>query len=468
MNRAVVILAAPLAVALLGAAMVAVWFFEPRTDHLQLRLPGQEDSLSSHQVDKDVTSRNMGTLISGPGKPSAITGSWPCFRGQDRSNVVSDSAQLPRSWPENGPEVLWRLDVGEGHAGAVIHNGRVYLVDYDRDKQEDAIRCLSFDDGAEIWRYTYAVKIKRNHGMSRTVPAVNDNYVVAMGPKCHVHCLNAVSGELVWKMDLVAEFGTEVPPWYAGQCPFIDGDTVILAPAGDVLMMAVEISTGRIMWQTPNPRDWRMTHSSIVPLDYKGVRQYVYCATGGVVSVAAADGRILWENSDWVIKLATVPSPVVVGQDRVFFSGGYNSGAMMIRLSGESNATRSEEVFRLKASDFGAEQHTPILHEGNIYAIRSGGELACLNLDGERLWTSGPNHRFGLGPLLLADDLLFALDDQDGTLHLARATPTGYNELDKADLLQGHDAWAPMAMAAGRLILRDSTEMVCVKIAERD
>ena len=465
MNRSVLPFMLPVLTALLGAAAVSVWLFVAPPEDVQLRLPGQEERLTAGEVSQSEVNANMGTLIPGPGEASSIVGSWPQFRGGDRTNIVHDAGPLERSWPPEGLETIWSVEVGEGHAGAAIHNGRVYLVDYDREKEEDAIRCLSFDAG-EIWRYTYYVKVKRNHGMSRTVPAVTDEYLVALGPKGHVHCLDALTGELIWRMDLVEDFGAEVPPWYAGQCPLIDGDVVILAPGGDTLMMAVELATGRIVWRTPNPGGWKMTHSSIIPMDYKGMRQYVYCTTRGVVGVAAEDGRILWKNTDWIIRLATVPSPVIVGEDRIFLSGGYNSGCMMFRLKGLGDAIETEEVFRLDVSRFGVEQHTPILYQDHLYGVRSGGELACLDLDGNRLWTSGAAKRFGLGPLLLADGLLLVLDDQEGVLHMVEATPTGYNELAEAKLLQGHDAWGPMAMAAGRLILRDATTMVCVKLPE--
>lgn len=416
--------------------------------------------------------QNTGTPIAGSGEPGPVAGSWPQFRGADRTNVVRDAPSLARSWPSEGPRTLWNLEVGEGHAGAAIHNGRVYLIDYDREKKEDVIRCLSLADGAEIWRYTYSVKVKRNHGMSRTVPAVNDDYVVALGPKCHVHCLDAKTGRLVWKLDLVAQFGTTVPPWYAGQCVLLDGDAAVLAPGGDPLMMAVELATGRVLWETPNPGGWDMTHSSIVPMDYGGTRQYVYCTTFGVVGVSARDGRILWTKPDWRITLATVPSPVVVGPDRVFLSGGYNSGCVMIRLKGDGDAVETEEVFRLKHTVFGADQHTPILYKNHIYGVIPGGELACLDLEGNRLWTSGGDKRFGLGPYLLADGLLLILNDQkgtfpEGTLHIVEAGPGGYRELASARVLDGHDAWAPMAMAGGRLILRDLTQLVCLQVPEK-
>jgi outer membrane protein assembly factor BamB len=408
---------------------------------------------------------NAGTLIPGPGVPSDLPGNWPQFRGPDRSNVVRNAPFLARTWPEGGPEVAWERGAGEGHSGAAVLNGCVYMMDYDRELREDVVRCLSLADGQEIWRYTYYVKVKRNHGMSRTVPAVTDDYVVTLGPKCHVVCLDAKTGQLAWKKDLVAEFGTEVPPWYAGQCPLIDGGRVILAPGGDPLMMAVDLATGQTLWETPNPGGWGMTHSSILPLDHPGGRQYVYCATQGVIGVSAADGRELWRRTDWKITLANVPTPVAVGEDRAFVSGGYNSGSAMIEVK---EPTETEMLWRQPPGVFGSDQQTPILYNGLIYGVIPSGEMACLRPDGTQVWSSGPTNRFGLGPYLLADGVLLVLSDQAGTLHMVEATPDGYNELTAADVLDGHDAWAPMAMAGNRLILRDLTRVVCLELPIRE
>ncbi len=458
------VIAVPLAFAVLCSAAVAIWVASSRPTGVEERLPGQTGQVPGLERPTATEAKNTGTLVAGEGEPVEDAGLWPEFRGPDGTNIARDAKGLAREWADGEPKKLWEIAVGEGHAGAAVHNGRVYLVDYDREKEEDAIRCLSPQDGSEIWRYTYSVKIKRNHGMSRTVPAVNDDYLVALGPKCHVHCLDATTGELVWKMDLVEQFGTTVPPWYAGQCPIIEGNRVILAPGADPLMMAVELATGEILWRTPNPGDWGMTHSSIATMDYNGSRQYVYCTTRGVVGVSADNGELLWTKPDWKIAIANVPTPIVVGDDRILFSGGYKSGCVMVRLKGEGTDIETEEIFRLDFKTFGAEQQTPILYENHIYGVIPSGELACLDLEGNRLWTSGRAKRFGLGPYLLADGLIFVLHDQECTLHVVEATPEEYRELASAQVLEAHDAWGPMAMADGRLILRSLTKMVCLQV----
>ncbi len=95
--------------------------------------------------------------------------------------------------------------------------------------------------------------------------------------------------------------------------------------------------------------------------------------------------------------------------------------------------------------------------------------MVCLDLDGNEVWNSDGD-RFGpkgLGPYMFADGLLLILDDK-GTLTLAEATPAGYNRLAQhAVWPDGHEAWGPMAMVAGRLIVRDMTRMVCLDLTEK-
>lgn len=456
----------PGAFGLLALVAFALWFGRGSDKPLTLRVPGTDKAPGS-ELGGNANAVLAGKLIRSDGQPATLSGAWPQFRGPNRDGISPETVSLARAWQSSEPRELWAVDVGEGYAGAAVLNGRVYLMDYDRDKKQDALRCLSLADGREIWRYAYPVSVKRNHGMSRTVPAVTDKLIVAMGPKCHVVCLNPVTGELRWGLDLVRQYGATVPPWYAGQCPLFDHGAVILAPGGkSALLLACDAETGAPLWQTPNPHGWKMTHSSIMPMEFDGQRMYVYCANNGVVGVSAKDGSILWETTDWKISIANVPSPLILGGGRIFFSGGYNAGSLMLRLRKEGDRIVPQTVFRLEPEVFGATQHTPVLLNDHLYGTRADGKFVCLTLEGKPVWTSGSGQQFGLGPFILADGLLFAMND-NGLLRLIEATPEKYVLLAQAQVLKGRESWAPLALAGGRLIARDLTRMVCLDVARR-
>ncbi|MHC4214705.1 MAG: outer membrane protein assembly factor BamB family protein [Planctomycetota bacterium] len=456
----------PTILAIAGLVLLYFWLAGESAMNFQLRLPDPNDS--KRIVDSDEPNEIIGRLVTFDGNAADLPGAWPRFRGANLDGISSEDVELARTWPAEGPPVLWSVEAGEGYAGAAILNGRVYILDYDQENRRDVVRCMSLEDGRDIWRYSYPVKLKRWHGMSRTVPTVTQKYVVTMGPKCHVTCLDSETGEFKWMINLVKEFGAAVPEWYTGQCPLIEDDKVILAPGGKALMMAVDCNSGQIIWQTPNPNDWKMTHSSILPIRLNDKRMYVYCASDGVVGISADDGEILWEKTDWKIQIANVPTPVQVSDGLVFFSGGYNAGCMMLELTESNDQINFKEVFRLGPEVFGAEQQTPIYYQGHIYGIRPppDSQLVCLDTEGKILWTSTRSNRFRLGPYMIANGLIYAMNDS-AELTLAEATPSGYVQLDRAKLMKGRESWGPMAIASGRLIVRDLTTILCLDVTER-
>lgn len=389
-------------------------------------------------------------------------GLWPWFRGPNRDNVAEVSGELSFDWSVQGPTAVWAVQLGEGYAAPAVRNGRVYLIDYDQAGQSDAVRCFALSTGEELWRRSYPVVVKRNHGMSRTIPAVTDEHVVTLGPKCHLSCMNARTGEMLWQHDLVAEYGVTVPEWYAGQCPVVDGNRAIVGVGGKALLMAFDIVTGKVVWQTPNPRNWVMTHSSVLPITIDGRKQYVWCGSGGIVGVSATDGKLLWESQEWVISTATVPTPVWLGDGRLFLSGGYDSGAMFMKLTPSGDGYAAGVEARLKPNVFGSDQQTPALYKGHIYGVKPNGRLACLDLQGQPLWDSGTD-RFGLGPYLIVNGTILALSDS-GTLTAVEASPARYKRLGQAKALEGPEAWGPMAPAGTRLLVRDLTRMVCLEL----
>lgn len=292
------------AVVLVCLVLVYAWLTANSAAALkpEVRLPGADKN--EHPFKTKTQSKFLKPeFAQGLGVPADVPGAWPCFRGSNRDDISAENTPLARSWPARGPAKLWSIAVCQGYAGAAVLSGKVYLLDYDEVNLANALRCLSLADGSEIWRYSYPLYVKSNHGITRTVPAVTEKYVVSLGPLCQVTCLDAQSGEFRWAKDLMKEFNipqrTIESQWYAGQCPLIDGAKVILAPGNDSLMCAVDCQTGALLWKTANPRRWTMTHASILPLEFHGQRMYVYCGSGGVAGVSAENGLVLWDTDAW-------------------------------------------------------------------------------------------------------------------------------------------------------------------------
>jgi outer membrane protein assembly factor BamB len=410
-----------------------------------------------------------GLFQKGVGVPSSLPGYWPQFRGADSDNQVKATVKLANRWPESGPPVLWSVELGEGHAAPAIWKGRVFLLDYDEIERADTLRCFSLADGSEIWRRSYALPAKRNHGLSRTIPAVSEAGIVTMGPRCHVVCLDPETGDFKWGIDLQRDFGTREPLWFTGQCPLVDEGLVLLAPAGpEVLMMAVSVETGEMVWRLPNPEGWNMSHSSIMPLMLHGRKMYVYCAIGGMVGVSP-EGELLW-SVPWNASVVA-PSPVAVADDRLFMTAGYGAGSLMVEVKKQGDGYAAEVLKRQSPKEWlASEQQTPIFVDGLLYGImpKDAGALkrqfVCYNpITFELVWSSGKEARFGLGPYILADQKFFVLDD-DGTLTMLEKSSLGYTRLGQHRVLEGHDAWGPMVFAGTRLLLRDSKRMVCLEM----
>jgi outer membrane protein assembly factor BamB len=239
-----------------------------------------------------------------------------------------------------------------------------------------------------------------------------------------------------------------------------------LAPGGkDALLMAVDMATGKVLWRTPNPKGWKMTHSSVMRMDLAGEPTYVYSASHGVVGVSARDGKLLWDTTEWKISIANVPSPVQLGDGRLFFSGGYNAGSCLLQVSADHGQWSVKTQYRLLPEVFGATQHTPILHREHLFGVRPDGQFVCLNQAGKVVWASGLKVTFGLGPFLLANDLFYVLSE-NGLLSLVEATPEKFNLLAQAQVLHGHEAWGPMALAGTKLVVRDFNHLACLEVGD--
>ncbi len=392
---------------------------------------------------------------------------WPQFRGPSRDGISKETGLL-HQWPAAGPKVLWTVPVGQGYAGAAIMAGRVYHQDYDEAKSEWSVICRNLSNGKEVWRFTQPIKIRPNHGITRTVPATDGKYVYSISPKLGLYCLDAKTGKQVWTRNLVADYKTQIPSWYNGQNPLLEPDRLIIATGGDAIMVALDKSTGKEIWRTPNPNGLLLSHVSVVPSMLGGVKQYLYGTLDGPLGINAKDGALLWSFKR-KFNIVAVAAPLAIDNERVFMTGPYDAGSVMIRVKKVGTAFKPELVFDFKNNEWNSEVHMPILYQGNFYAVgkKKRGLFTCMNPDGKPVWDSDGKAAFELGGFIMADGMFFVIEGKSGMLHLLDANSKSYKELGKAQVLSGDDVWGPPALSDGKLVIRDMTKMVCLDVRGR-
>ena len=476
------IIAAVVAIVALFAAVYSWWILANPPYKVVERVPGMDNRPPlKPKSDSVIIGEFFDTLKS---IDEVVPGEWPRFRGPDFDNISKDPTPLSEKWDTSGPSIVWQTSLGEGYAGAAVKNGRVYILDYNEKRKADMLRCFSLKSGTELWRRWYNVELKRNHGYSRTIPSLTDKYIVTIGPRSHVMCLDPLSGRMLWHIDLEKEYGIPgkekgrvTPDFYTGQCPLIDNDIAVFATGAKALMIGVDCATGKVIWKTPNPDSMRMSHSSIMPMTIYGKKMYVYNAAGGVCGVSAEGddvGKVLWKTVDWSPSIV-VPSPLYLGNNEIAVFGSYGAGGARIRINKTESGYTAAVSEQHKASDgLATEQQTPIIKGDYIWTVmpENAGplkkQLVCFHKSNllTPVWSSGKESRFGkgLGPYIFSNDKLYLLDD-DGKLYLFRI------DNNKAELVSSHkvidaiEAWAPLAIAGKYLIMRDSKNLLCLDIS---
>jgi outer membrane protein assembly factor BamB len=408
---------------------------------------------------------------------------WPQYLGPN-GNSSSTQKNILRSWPQQGPEVLWTANVGIGFGGPVVKNGMVYLLDRD-DKVGDKIRCFDLSSGKELWNFGYAAPGSVMFPGSRSVPTIDGNLIYSCGPYGNLYCIDINTHKPIWNKNVWTDFGGgEIPRWAITQCPVVFGDLLIVASqAPKAGVVAYEKLTGKVKWTTVSLGEVGYVSPAIVKV---GNESHVVMITasagrgesasgGKVVGIDPLTGKILWEYKNWQCGIP-VPGAVDAGEGRVLITGGYQAGAAMIKVAKKADGSYGvTELY--KNPDFGAHTQPPVLVNGYFYAQYTTNErkdgLVCMSMDGKIKWKTGRAPLFDKGGIILADGLLLSTDG-GSKLYLIEPDPSAFKPIATSELLKpepgfkgsSNQNWAPLALADGKLLIRDQSRLICVKIAK--
>ena len=390
--------------------------------------------------------------------PAVERASWPDFRGRHRDGRY-DGAQIRTDWPQEGLPRLWKQPIGLGYASFVVANGRAFTIEQRRDRE--VASAYDVATGRELWTNSWEGEFTETMGGDgpRATPTYHDGRVFVLGALGELRCLDAATGQVVWRRDILAENNATNLDWGMSASPLIVDDTVVVLPggAGGKSVVAYKKATGEPAWSA---LDDRQAYTSPMLATLADVRQILVVSATRVVGVTPDEGRLLWEYPWATSQGINAAQPVLLGEDRVFLSAGYDQGAAVFQVtrSGAAFETRTIWENRRMKNKF----TSSLLHRGHLYGLDES-ILACVDAaTGELKWKAG---RYGYGQVMLAGDHLIVLTE-DGDVVLVKAAPERHEEVARFAAIEGK-TWNHPVIAEGRLLVRNLREMAAFDIRPR-
>ncbi len=406
---------------------------------------------------------------------AALAGDWPGFLGPQRDAVSTETGLLDK-WPDAGPPVLWKLDVGRGFGGAAVHGTEVFILDR-KEEAADVLRVFDLMKGTELWSFEYSAPGRSDHAGSRSTPTVDSEHVYTCGGFGNVYCIDRGSHKPIWSLNLQEKYKSGKLGWGFAQSPLLVGDHVIVSPVEPTTpgLIALDKNTGKVVWESENFGGDFYTSPTLRTV--AGVTGIFQVTNDQVSFVDPATGKMLWKFNGWKCKWP-IPAPVVMPDgNHAFITGGYGAGSVMLEVTKAGAKFDVKPTFKLPE---GCQIHVPVLVDGHLYGNFNtnetlkgptnmvNGGLMCIDpAAGKVAWRTGAKPNFDRGAVMLAEGRLLAMDGKEGVLYLIKPDPAGYKELAHAKIFDrgaGNEIWAPMALSSGLLIIRDQTHMKCLDL----
>jgi outer membrane protein assembly factor BamB len=412
---------------------------------------------------------------------------WPQWMGPKRDNVWREEGIVDK-FPAGGPKVLWRAPVAGGYAGVAVAQGKVFVTDFvpggelpgDNFERKTAagterVLCLDETTGKELWKYEIPVTYTISYPAGpRCTPTVDGDRVYTLGAEGNLLCLSVTDGRVIWAKDLKKDYETKAALWGWAGHPLVDGDRLfVIAGTAKAHVVALDTLTGKELWRAGTAPEQGYSPPTII--EAGGVRQLVLMKPDGMYAVAPDTGAILWETPYNADNGSIIMAPVKVGEH--VYVGGFQEKNLCVKLAADKPGV--EVVWRNKAKHgISAVNVQPFVEGTMIYGFHEKGDLRGVEIpSGEVKWSSpGP---FGdrappsATAFITRHENRFFLFAETGDLVIAKLSPAGYEEIDRAHLLDTTQSafgrgvvWCPPAYADRSVFIRNDKELIRVSLAK--
>lgn len=390
----------------------------------------------------------------------ATTHEWPRFRGP-RGDGVWNTPALPKDLAGINPQQRWRVKIGGGYGGVTVSGGRVYVMDREKQPESERVLCLDEATGKTIWEHRYPVaygSIDYGNGPRASV-AIHDGKAYTLGATGIAACLDAVTGRVVWQVDLVKEHNAVIPTWGFAASPYLWEGAVLLHCGAEAKgsIIALESGTGRLRWRGGSDKAGYCTP---VVFDSPSGPMLIQWGPQNITGMSPKDGQEYWKFPYEITYGVSIAQPIY--QEGILLVSGYWHGTRALKLGS------GPEDVSLAWSDektLCGLMSQPLYKDGYVYLLTKAQGVICFKLsDGSIQWRDEhqltPKDRNPQISLVWADeknDIACGLN-ANGELIFARFTPEKMEEITRHQIVG--KTWAHPAFTKDAVFARSDTEIV--------
>lgn len=382
------------------------------------------------------------------------------WRGPERSGVYQES-NLLKSWPSEGPVMLWESDsIGNGYGSPVATNENVYVMG-----EVDSIGYLFAYDlkGKQIWKKAYGKEWGRMFPGSRTTPTIYKNSIYICSGFGKITCFNAVDGKEKWTIEMIKNLHGKNTRFGFSESLLVDEQNVYCMPGGvDTNIVALDKNTGKIVWISKGVGE-EPSYCAPIIIKLSERNLLVTFSFHAILGIDIKDGKLLWsqkQEGEGDVHGNTPFYENVLENHYIYYMAAAGNGTEKLKLSKDG----SKITVLWKNQEFGNAFTGFIKYKNFIYASGVGKQSwrsidACNGVLSDTL-------KFDKGQTIMADSMLYCYNFK-GEVGLIKPENGKMTLISKFKIKKGSkEHFAHPAIANGVLYIRHGNIMQAYNIKQ--
>ncbi len=306
---------------------------------------------------------------------------WPQWRGANRDAKVT-GFHAPQTWPPKLTQ-KWKVSVGDGVATPALVGNQLYV--FSRQDGNSVIRCLNAESGKEVWQHKYEAEDAEGAAARfpvlgpRSSPTVAAGKVVTLDTRGTLCCLNAATGEQVWRKDDLHSW----PRFFASSSPIVVDGLCIAQLGGERNggILAYDLATGNEKWKWTGDGP---AYGSPVLATINSSKVIIAPTARNMVAVGVNDGKLLWKIP-YTQGRYNAATPMVDGETLLY--AGPTHGITADKLVRKDGKLTTEKLWN--NPDNSVLYNTPVLKNGLLFGLSTLDSLFCVNVStGKTAWNA--------------------------------------------------------------------------------